>query len=375
VRRVPSTGAPVESVAAPNGTGPQPGALAWMLAWDQHAAPAALAALLQAGYRVQVTRDPLHIATVDGERRFSRGSLVIHRGLQDQQLDPVTDLLESLADRHGIDVYSVRGGLALTGPDLGAPSVPVLEPVRPALLVGPGLRATHAGYIWHWFDTFLEMPLVQLEHGSLWRVDLSDYSHIILPDGNYDWLPATLAERLAAYVRGGGILVAGRSASAWVEGLPLDWSFVEEKSNMDDKGEAPERRAYEDFQADFARQLIGGSALNVVLDVSHPLAFGYSEPEQVVFRRGRHRLRPVSNAYINAGVYADDVLASGYLSDETAERLAGTPALSATRHGEGLVIRMADDYLFRAYWAGTERLFANALFFGQLVRPTNMSAD
>ncbi len=375
VRRAPSTGTRLEAAPGPAGIRPQADGLAWLLAWDQHAAPAALAALLQAGYRVQVTRDPLRIATSDGERNFSRGSLVIHRGLQDQQLDPVTDLLGYLADRNGIDLYSVSGGLALTGPDLGAPSAPVLEPVRPALLVGPGLRATHAGYIWHWFDTFLKMPLVQLEHGSLWRVDLNDYSHIILPDGNYEWLPPTVAERLAAYVRNGGILIAGRSASAWVEGLSLDWSFVDESLNADADDKVPERRAYEDFQADFARQLIGGSALNVVLDVSHPLAFGYSEPEQVVFRRGRHRLRTVDNAYVNAGVYSDDVLASGFLSDETAERLAGTPALSATRHGAGLVIRMADDYLFRGYWAGTERLFANALFFAQLVRATEMPAE
>ena len=33
----------------------------------------------------------------------------------------------------------------------------------------------------------------------------------------------------------------------------------------------------------------------------------------------------------------------------------------------GLVVRMADDYLFRGYWQGTEKLFANALFFGSLV--------
>jgi hypothetical protein len=42
----------------------------------------------------------------------------------------------------------------------------------------------------------------------------------------------------------------------------------------------------------------------------------------------------------------------------------------ATRHGPGLVLRMADDPLFRGYWRGTEMLFANALFFGSVIGET-----
>ena len=376
LRRAPALGARLTADASPQPrSGPVSDALAWLVPWDQHGAAGVLAALLQDGYRVQASVDPLQIVTTNGQRTFSRGSLVLHRGLQPDDLEPVADTLEALAARHGVDVFSVPGGLALSAPDLGSPSVPVVRPVRPAMLVGNGLRATHAGYIWHWFDTELEMPLVQLEHDRLWRTELGEYTHIILPDGNYEWLSAALADRLAAYVRSGGILLAARSAAAWVEGLALDWSFVDAEETDNDNGQAPARRAYGDFQADFARQLIGGSALNIKLDPSHPLAFGYDRADMVVFRRGRHRLRQVDNAYVNVAVYADDVLASGFLSPQTAERLAGTPALSATRHGSGLVVRMADDYLFRRYWAGSERLFANALFFGQLVRGTELPAD
>ncbi|MCH8477680.1 MAG: hypothetical protein LAT56_07020 [Wenzhouxiangella sp.] len=139
-------------------------------------------------------------------------------------------------------------------------------------------------------------------------------------------------------LRGDDTLLAARKASAWVENL----------------------------------ELIGGSALKVLLDPSHPLAFGFAREELVVFRRGRHRLRSVDNRYVHAGVYADTPLVSGFLSSDDGERLAGAPALSATRHGQGLVVRMADDYLFRRYWAGNELLFANALFFSQLVRPIEL---
>jgi hypothetical protein len=63
------------------------------------------------------------------------------------------------------------------------------------------------------------------------------------------------------------------------------------------------------------------------------------------------------------------------MGEANKEKLAGTPALVATRHGRGVVVRMADDYLFRGYWLGTERLFANALFFSQLVGTTQLPSE
>jgi hypothetical protein len=118
--------------------------------------------------------------------------------------------------------------------------------------------------------------------------------------------------------------------------------------------------------------LIGGSALHILLDITHPLAFGYKRDELVVFRRGRHVMSALDNPYAQAAVYADSPLAAGYLSEDNRERLAGAPAISASRHGSGTVIRMADDALFRGYWRGSEKLIANALFFGPLIGGTQL---
>jgi hypothetical protein len=52
------------------------------------------------------------------------------------------------------------------------------------------------------------------------------------------------------------------------------------------------------------------------------------------------------------GTYSEDLLVAGYLSAEHREQLSGGPALLASRHGPGLVVRMADNYLFRGYWRG-----------------------
>ena len=46
--------------------------------------------------------------------------------------------------------------------------------------------------------------------------------------------------------------------------------------------------------------------------------------------------------------------------------------LIAEREGDGLIVRFANNPLFRAFWRGTERLFINALYFGQVVKDTDL---
>jgi len=373
VRRLPAAAGELAAIDLPPPPAPNEQAVAWLVAWNQLGAPATLAALLAEGYRVQVSMEAIEIATSDGPRRFPRGSLVVHPGLQPPVGKSVVGRLGELSRRHGVRVFGVERGLSLSGPDLGSPSVPVLTKPRIGLLTGDGVNSYHAGSIWHWFDVRLGQAVAQLDTHRLTRIDLSAYTHLIVPDGAYGPLGEAFTEQLAGFVRDGGTLIAARSAATWVEGLGLNWNFVAADSESEENPAA--RRDYADFDLDFARTLIGGSALLIDLDPTHPLGFGYQRRELAVFRRGAHILKRLENAYAQAAVYADSPLAGGYLGEQTAADLAGSPALDVSLHGRGRVIRMADDYLFRGYWRGAERLFANALFFAELIEPTEMPAD
>jgi hypothetical protein len=70
--------------------------------------------------------------------------------------------------------------------------------------------------------------------------------------------------------------------------------------------------------------------------------------------------------------YAERPLLAGYVSPENLERLAGTPAVIATRLGRGTVVRMVDDPVFRGFWLGTAKLLSNALFFGPVIETTEL---
>jgi len=59
---------------------------------------------------------------------------------------------------------------------------------------------------------------------------------------------------------------------------------------------------------------------------------------------------------------------SGYISDKNRERLRGSPSVLVDRFGGGTVVLFVDNINFRGYWRGTNRLFLNALFFGDQIQ-------
>ena len=394
VRRAPAAGEPLQSTPIVRDVEVAQAARAWLVPWDQQRAAALLAALLAEGYRVQAATLPLTIDDSGASRELVRGSLIVHAGIQPGDRPSVGTRLAQLAQRHDVEVLAARSGLSAAGIDLGSPAAVMLDAPRVALLTGRGLNGYHAGYIWHWFDTRLQQPLTQLDWPRALG-DLSRYTHVILPDGDYDDMPAAFGETLVHFVQEGGQLVALRSAAQWVETLPLEWGFVDrgteptdvEPGRADAQGDAAgdaaadaatttvERRPFGAFTDDRAREQVGGSVLRIQLDPTHPMGFGYRDTELSVLRRGAHRLRPASNPYAQPATYAAEPLVAGFLSANNRARLAGTPALVASRIGRGLVLRIADDHLFRGYWWGTERLFANALFFGGLVGDTVLPAQ
>src|SRR5699024_7558899 len=296
-----------------------------------------------------------------------------HAGIQPQELDPVGARLAGLAEQHGVDVVSADRGMASSGVDLGSPSVPVLEPISAAMLTGPGVSAYAAGAVWHFFDTRLAQPLAQLDAARLSRGQLEEHTHLIVPTTGWNGsLDDSTRRVIAAFVKDGGTVVAFGSGAEVVESLELDWQFAADEKSEEDASGDMQRRAYGDYQQDFARELIGGSALQIDLDLSHPLAWGYTDKDLVLFRQGTHRLRAVDNPYAQVGVYADAPLAAGYLSAKNRQKLAGAPAISVSRRGAGTVVCIADEPLFRGYWRGGEKLFGNTLFFSQLISPTKL---
>jgi hypothetical protein len=103
------------------------------------------------------------------------------------------------------------------------------------------------------------------------------------------------------------------------------------------------------------------------LDITHPIGYGYSNPDLFSFKSGNQFMLPAENPYANPMVYTDSPLASGYVYPYNLDQMKNTAVIQVSARGSGKVIGFVDNPNFRAFWFGTNKLFLNAVFFGQTI--------
>ena len=75
-----------------------------------------------------------------------------------------------------------------------------------------------------------------------------------------------------------------------------------------------------------------------------------------------------ANPYDTPLLLAADPLLSGYISDENYELIKNSAVINVFGMGKGRIISFIENPNFRGIWYGTNRLFMNALMFGQIIR-------
>jgi Zinc carboxypeptidase len=343
--------------AVPSLTAPPADAYAYLLDWRSQMAPAALDDLLAAGVRVEVATVPL----VDGQR-FPAGTLVVPMGHQDVAPEIVMAALTEATAR-GVPVVPVGTG-ALEGVDLGSPALRTLEAPRILLATGDGVSSYEAGEVWHLLDRRLGVAVTRVDLAQISRLDLREYSHLILVNGHFGELDQS-TDALRTWVEAGGVLIAQKAAIDWV--MEAELIAAEAGGEEEAEEDAGERRPYAERDDDFAMDLIGGAIFQVEVDLTHPLAFGIQRPQIAVFRNHRDFRPTLDDAYSNVAVYTDSPRLSGYVSEENTEALAGTMAVGSVAVGRGRIILLTDNGQFRGFWRGTEQFLLNGVFFASAI--------
>ncbi len=368
LKRAPKQGSKESSFVASNVS---VDAKAWLIPWNYARAPRALQTLLSEGVLVKSAVKRFSAQLDSGVKAFELGTLVVPTGrLQTDERQRVADLLSSLSEAQQLPIYNVAKGLTPSGADIGSGAMRVIKPIKPLLLVETPTNRYEAGEVWYVMDTRLGLAPVMVTAKQLGKINLSDYTHLIMVDGRYKTFPKELQSTLKDWVSGGGVLIAQKRAALWSQNL---LPALESEKEEEKDAPANERKAYSDFERDHARNTIGGAIVETELDLSHPLSFGYSDERLPLMRNRTVVLDGPRSPYASLAMYTDAPLLSGYIDSAKLQEFAGKNAVIADRLGKGLVVRFADNPSFRAYWYGSQRLLFNALYFGQLVDKNKVS--
>jgi len=273
-------------------------------------------------------------------------------------------LLQSLAVRDGIDFYATTTGLTPEGIDLGSGDFASLEKPEILMVIGEGVSSRDAGEIWHQFDQRYHIPITMVDSRQFSRVNLFDYNTLILTDGLSREVNERELEGLKSWLSAGNTLVAYKGANEWLSRNKIINLAFKRSQSSDSEGAS----RYIDRSKNFSIQRIPGGFFEVKIDLTHPIAYGYHWNRLPVFKTSTLFAEKSTNPYTNPALYTEDPLLSGYISTENLEKLKGAPFVVTHSSGRGSIISILDNTNFRGVCYGTSKIFANAVFFGQMMR-------
>lgn len=354
-------GSQISEIKAPVFSFPEGKAYAYLIDWSDYYAPKMLFDLQKAGIHGESIHRPFSSQTQDGKVDFPAGTLMIPMGFQKLKAEEVSAKIKELAAKNAQKVYAVQTGLNLSGIDLGSNLVSAVQKPKVIMMVGLGINATEAGEIWNLLDQHFGMPITKVNMEQFGRVNLHNYTTLILPSGNYNALSEGQVNHLKDWVNRGGTIISMKNASLWLNRVGIT---KEEAVKLEKEEKEPAALPFgtrNDFEG--AKE-VGGSIYLAELDLTHPIAYGYHRKNLPVYRNTDIFIKPSADKYLTPVKYTANPYLGGYISESNLEKLKQSAGVVISPAGQGRVVHFFDSPNFRGTWFGTNKLFLNAIFHG-----------
>ncbi|MDC0560290.1 M14 family zinc carboxypeptidase [Flavobacteriaceae bacterium] len=350
----------VENLKRVNGSVDDKSDYAYIFEPHEYYAQAAVYQLIKSGLRVKTATRTF---SINGEK-FDFGTYMIPVQNQSLNSDEIYNLLVEISSETGINVKSQSTGIT-DGIDLGSNNFEIVKEPKIGLIVGEGVRSYDAGEIWHLLDTRFNIPITKLDVGDLGYIDLSRYTHIILPDysegSQYQSTGGNINKnQINDYIKDGGNLIAYRNSVKWVSSNLSEIDFHTNEITADDV-------TFSERQSFFGAQQTGGAIFNSIIDKSHPVNYGIESNSLPLFRNSNVYMTKSEQSFNNPIVYSPNPLMSGYISEENLSLLKKAVPFKVIRSGKGKILLMTDNTNFRAFWFGTNRILLNMLFHSNIM--------
>jgi hypothetical protein len=336
--------------------------IGYLLPWNDYYSPKALYHLQSAGLITKVASEPFTYPVEDAQIQFGYGTIFIPVYGQKPDAGEIFQLITGLTKEEGISFYSVETSYTLSGIDLGSPNFLNIEKPDVLLFTGDGVSSSEAGEIWHLLDTRFAIPVTLIEQEQIDHISLEDYNVLIMPGGSYYNIGNKGKDEIKTWLEKGGTLIAISRANNWLN----DNGFTSLKFNTISK-DTTITKFYKDLQLERGAMQIPGSIFKANLDFSHPVGYGTGRSTIPVFKNNTLFVEKAKNPYATPVYYTSDPLLSGYINKKNYKLIKNSAVVIVTSVRSGRIISFIEDPNFRAFWFGTNKLFMNAIFFGQTI--------
>jgi hypothetical protein len=377
-------------------TGANPARSAYVFRAEGRGAAKLAYHLLNEGYRVASSS----LALEAGGTNYASGTFVVRVARNPASLH---QRIAQLATEHGVQVTGVNTAFAESGQfGIGSESIADLQAPRIALVGDNGISQTAYGSTWWTFERRYGLTFTPVTTNWLASGNLSDFNVIVIPHGFAGSLNGILgqggATRLRTWMQSGGTLITMGGASAWAANANVNLTSARlvgpaPDAKPDTTGfQAPkpdttpasvrarqtERatagvRPVEDLLAvtspggtNASPVGLPGSHVDVVLDRTSFLTFGYEQPRLTVLMEGSNFFT-LSKDGVNAMVFAPTgpLIRSGFAWPDNTERLLrNTAFLIHEPIGGGHLVMFANDPFFRGWWRALDKAVMNAILLG-----------
>ncbi|WP_436488296.1 M14 family metallopeptidase [Chitinophaga sp. ARDCPP14] len=338
---------------------------AYLAKWNSVRDVKFLSALLQNDIKVRFTETPF----TAGGKDFPAGTLIITRSGNTAKGDQFDRFITMQANHFKISLEAVATGFVDKGMDFGSDKIRFIRKPEVTLLAGRGISSLGMGEIWHFFEQQLDFPVTVVDERNVDDINWDRTDVLILADGDYKMFEDKAAtDKLKEWVNNGGKLIALESAAVQVAGA--DWGIKLKKEEEKDK-DAKEKAAaahpydavkpYANRERESIKQFIPGAIYKVQLDTTHPLAFGYPALYYTL-KQDAHLYEFIESSGWNVGVLKKDSYLTGFVGASTRQQLKDGLLFGVKEIGNGSVIILADNPLFRSFWENGKLLFSNAVF-------------
>ncbi|MBE8726710.1 M14 family zinc carboxypeptidase [Flavobacterium hungaricum] len=335
---------------------------AFYVPWNSRVSAQVVSSLHQAEIKVRSAMKK----AVFGTLTIEPGGLIISRADNPKIADfekTVSEIIKIKSD------YSfISTGFSTNSKDIGGENFVLLKAPKILMLSGKGIVSTEFGANWHYLDEVVKYPVSIVETTNFNRVKLYNYNTLILSDGSYDF-SEDQKKQIDEWIKNGGKVIAMSSAISLFqdrEGYALSMFASKEDKEKSEKEqkEIELKKRFLDFEGSERREISGtipGAIIENKLDKTYPMAFGLGNTYYSL-KTNERSFSLLKNA-INVAYIPKNFLSYGFVGNDIKKKLPETVTFAVDKRGDGNVIYMMDNPLFRGFWENGILLFSNALFF------------